>query len=46
LAPEAGEHRNAFREDENPHETGKYTESIIKNAPEKEGNYVKVRKIL
>lgn len=44
--PEAGENRNVFREDTEPHETGKYTESIIKNAPEKEGNYIKVRKIL
>jgi aspartyl-tRNA(Asn)/glutamyl-tRNA(Gln) amidotransferase subunit C len=44
--PEVGENRNVFREDEDPHETGKYTESIIKNAPEKEGDYIKVRKIL
>jgi aspartyl-tRNA(Asn)/glutamyl-tRNA(Gln) amidotransferase subunit C len=46
LVPEAGENRNVFREDAEPHETGKYTESIIKNAPEKEGEYIKVRKIL
>jgi aspartyl-tRNA(Asn)/glutamyl-tRNA(Gln) amidotransferase subunit C len=44
--PETGEHRNVLREDAEPHETGKYTDSIIKNAPDKEGNYVKVKKIL
>jgi aspartyl-tRNA(Asn)/glutamyl-tRNA(Gln) amidotransferase subunit C len=44
--PEVGENRNVFREDEEPHDGRKYTESIIKNAPEKEGDYVKVRKIL
>ena len=44
--PEAGTNRNVFREDENPHVGGKFTERIIKNAPEKEGNYIKVRKIL
>ena len=44
--PEAGPNRNVLREDENPHEGEKYTERIIKNAPEKEGNYIKVRKIL
>jgi aspartyl-tRNA(Asn)/glutamyl-tRNA(Gln) amidotransferase subunit C len=46
VVPEAGENRNVLREDEDPHEGGKYTESIIKNAPEKEGGYIKVRKIL
>jgi aspartyl-tRNA(Asn)/glutamyl-tRNA(Gln) amidotransferase subunit C len=44
--PEVPAHHNAFREDGEPIETGKYTEAIIRNVPEKEGNYVKVRKIL
>ena len=44
--PVIGLNHNVLREDGDPHETGKYTESIVKNAPEKEGNYNKVRKIL
>ena len=44
--PEMGENRNVLRDDAEPHETGKYTESIIKNAPQKEENYIKVKKIL
>ena len=44
--PDSGENRNAFREDAEPHEEGKYTESLIRNAPHKEGNYLKVKKIL
>lgn len=43
---EAGTLRNVFREDGEPHEAGKYTESVLKNAPDKEGEYVKVKKIL
>ena len=45
-APEAGELRNMMREDGNPHETGIYTESILRNAPARVGDYVKVKKIL
>lgn len=37
---------NVFREDTNPHEPGIYTEKLLKSAPETEGNYVKVKKIL
>ncbi|MCX6736400.1 MAG: Asp-tRNA(Asn)/Glu-tRNA(Gln) amidotransferase subunit GatC [Candidatus Parcubacteria bacterium] len=43
---DVGENHNVFREDVEPHEGGKYTEGLIQNAPNKEGNYVKVRKIL
>ncbi len=43
---DAGENHNVFCEDSEPHEGGKYTEGLIQNAPNKEGNYVKVRKIL
>ena len=37
---------NVLREDENPHEPGKYTEDLLKLAPERDGQYVKVKKIL
>ena len=37
---------NVFREDANPHETGIYTETLVSAAPEREGNFVKVKKIL
>jgi aspartyl-tRNA(Asn)/glutamyl-tRNA(Gln) amidotransferase subunit C len=38
--------KNIFREDENPIESGSYTESLVKEFPQKEGNYLKVKKIL
>jgi aspartyl/glutamyl-tRNA(Asn/Gln) amidotransferase C subunit len=38
--------RNVFREDAEPHESGKYTEGVLVNAPDKEGGYLKVKKIL
>jgi aspartyl-tRNA(Asn)/glutamyl-tRNA(Gln) amidotransferase subunit C len=37
---------NVLREDENPHQSGIFTDAIIKGAPEKEGRYIKVKKIL
>lgn len=37
---------NALREDVNPNETGLNREKILNSAPEREGNYVKVKKIL
>ncbi|HXK40181.1 MAG TPA: Asp-tRNA(Asn)/Glu-tRNA(Gln) amidotransferase subunit GatC [Candidatus Paceibacterota bacterium] len=37
---------NVFRDDVNPHESGIYTEAILAQAPEREGDYVKVKKIL
>ncbi len=37
---------NVMREDENPHEAGLYTEDILNLAPKREGQYVKVKKIL
>lgn len=37
---------NVFRDDVNPHESGVYTEAILAQAPEREGEYVKVKKIL
>ncbi len=38
--------RNIMREDSNPHESGIYTEALASAAPKREGDYVKVKKIL
>ena len=38
--------RNVMREDEVTHEDGEYTESLLSNAPNREGKYFKVKKIL
>lgn len=43
---EAGDVRNIMREDENPHESGEYTEDILKEAPKVRDGYVEVKKIL
>jgi len=45
-AVEPGEHRNVMREDENPHESGAHTEEILKEVPEKQNGYIKVKSIL
>lgn len=42
----AGILRNVMREDSNPHESGIYTETLISAAPKREGNYLRVKKIL
>ncbi len=38
--------RNVMREDGAPHESGLYTEKILEQAPAREGNFIKVKKIL
>ncbi|OHA17088.1 MAG: hypothetical protein A3G52_03925 [Candidatus Taylorbacteria bacterium RIFCSPLOWO2_12_FULL_43_20] len=38
--------RSVLRADAGPHERGIYTESILNNAPRREGDYLKVKKIL
>lgn len=38
--------RNVLRDDANPHESGIYTDAILKQAPSSENGYVKVKKIL
>lgn len=48
---EAGERkvpelRNVMRADENPHKSGINTEDLLNSAPEREGEYIKVKKIL
>lgn len=44
--PTAGELRNVMRADGEPHESGMFTEDILKQAPSREGNRVFVKKIL
>ena len=43
---EVGEVRNIMREDGEPHESGKYTEDILKEAPKVRDGYIEVKKIL
>jgi aspartyl-tRNA(Asn)/glutamyl-tRNA(Gln) amidotransferase subunit C len=38
--------RNIFRMDENAHESALYTEDLLANALQRQGNYFKVKKIL
>lgn len=38
--------KNIWREDVEPHEPGLYTEKILNEAPEREGDYIRVKKIL
>lgn len=38
--------RNVMREDVNPHETGMYTESLLAQAPRREGDLLKVKKMI
>lgn len=44
--PEAGLLLNVMREDMNPNESGKETEVLLAEVPVREGQYVKVKKIL
>lgn len=37
---------DVFREDGAPHESGIFTEAILSSAPKREGDYIKVKKIL
>lgn len=41
-----GELKNVMREDENMNKRGSNTETIVVEFPRKEGNYLKVKKIL
>jgi len=43
---DAGKNRNVLREDENPHESGIFTDDILKEAPSTEDNFIKVKNIL
>lgn len=46
IKKEAGDLRNIMRSDMVTVEPGEYTEAILANAPQKEGKYFKVKKIL
>lgn len=43
---QVGPLHNVMREDGVPHEPGIYTEDLLNSAPEREGQYVKVKKII
>jgi aspartyl-tRNA(Asn)/glutamyl-tRNA(Gln) amidotransferase subunit C len=38
--------RNVYRTDENPHESGIYTEALLERAPDHDDKFIKVKKIL
>jgi aspartyl-tRNA(Asn)/glutamyl-tRNA(Gln) amidotransferase subunit C len=38
--------RNVMREDEIRHASGEFTEALLSNAPNRDGNYLEVKKIL
>lgn len=42
----AGALRNVMRDDVNPHMPSEFTEKIISSAPAREGDYLKVKKIM
>lgn len=44
--PETKSLRNVMRADENPHETGKYTEALLKAAPARAGDRVAVKQVI
>jgi len=44
--PVAGAHANVFREDTETHEPGAYTEALLSAAPNRNGAYIEVKKIL
>ena len=37
---------NVMRADENPHESGTYTETLLKAAPTREGNRIAVKQVI
>ncbi len=43
---EAGALRNVMREDGEPHESGIFTDAFLSAAPQREGEYIRVKKIL
>ena len=46
LKVEEGDLRNIMREDENPYIGGEFSEDLLAEAPNREGDYIKVKKIL
>lgn len=45
-AKKVGAIHNVMREDSDPHEAGVYTEDLLNEAPDRVGQYVRVKKIL
>jgi len=45
-AKKVGARFNVFRKDEVTNEPGSYTEEILSEVPNREGNYIKVKKII
>lgn len=43
---EVGDVHNIMREDSNPHKPGKFTQELLDEAPDSQGGYIKVKKIL
>lgn len=41
-----GDNINVLREDENPNESGEYTDLVLREAPRTEKGFIKVKKIL
>jgi len=44
--PDAGEHRNIMREDKDAHDSSKYTDAILDEAPRKKDDFIEVKQIL
>jgi aspartyl/glutamyl-tRNA(Asn/Gln) amidotransferase C subunit len=42
----AGAVRNVFREDGEPHKSGIFSDALLAAVPNREGNYIRVKKIL
>ncbi|HZS42649.1 MAG TPA: Asp-tRNA(Asn)/Glu-tRNA(Gln) amidotransferase subunit GatC [Candidatus Paceibacterota bacterium] len=38
--------RNIFREDAEPHPAGAFNEALLESSPDRQGQYIKVKKIL
>lgn len=46
LAPSSPEHRNIMRSDENPYESGTFTEDLLAAAPAQRDNQVVVKQVI
>lgn len=46
LTPTVGVPHNVMRDDNNPHESGIYTDAILNNAPATKDGYIRVKNIL
>ena len=44
--PKVPAHRNVMRADTDPHESGIYTENMLRAAPRREKNHIKVSQVL